>query len=111
MKELMRSTSGPEPVIKQAHKLQAALEYLGDWLVTHPTSRFKLANRPLLDRWREHRRGRREAASLYLVGGYRSWTVGELPRLQEVADPRRSTMRQPETLRYARLDQRTRRIP
>ena len=112
MKDLVPSASGLEPAVKQAHKLQAALDYLGDWLVTHAASRFKPSSRPLLDRWREHRRGRREGTSLYLVGGYRSWlTETELPRLPEVAESRRPTMRKPETLRYARLDQRKRRFP
>ncbi|HWZ71971.1 MAG TPA: hypothetical protein VN326_10925 [Casimicrobiaceae bacterium] len=106
-KDLVPSAGGLEPAVKQAHKLEAALDYLGDRLVTHAASRFKPSSRPLLDRWREHRRGRRDGTSIYLVGGFRSWlTETELPRLPEVAESRRPTMRKAETLRYARLDQR-----
>jgi hypothetical protein len=112
MKDLVPSAEGLGPEVKQARKLQAALDYLGDWLATHAASRFRPSSRPLLDRWLEHRRGRRDNTSIYLVGGYRSWlTETELPRLPEVAESRRPTMREPEMLRYARLDQRKRRIP
>jgi len=112
MKNLAPSVGGLEPADKQARKLQAALDYLGDWLVTHPASRFKPSKRPLLGEWLSRRVGRREGTSIYLVGGYRSWlTETELPQLPEVAESRRPTMRKPETLRYARFDQRKRRIP
>ena len=112
MKDLVPSAGGLQPAVKQAHKLQAALDYLGDWLATHPASRFEPSSRPLLDRWLEHRHGRRDGTSIYLVGGYRSWlTETELPQLPEVEESRCPTMRKPETLRYARLDERKRRIP
>ena len=111
MKDLVPSAGGLEPAVKQARKLQAALDYLDDWLVTHPASRFRPSSRPLLDRWLEHRRGRRDGTSIYLVGGYRSWlTETELPRLPEVPESRRPTMPKTETLRYPHLEQRTLRI-
>ena len=81
MKDLVQSASGLGPALTQAHKLQAALDYLDDWLVTHAVSRFKPSSRPLLDRWLEHRRGRRYRTSIYRLGGYRSWpTETDLPR-------------------------------
>jgi hypothetical protein len=44
------------PAAKPSPKLRAALEYLGDRLVTHPASRFKPRTDTLLDTWLASRR-------------------------------------------------------
>ena len=58
------STLGPS----MTSKLRAALDYLGDKLVTHRASRFRPANRSVLDEWVATRRGsvtRRTIAAPY----------------------------------------------
>ena len=45
-------------------KLRAAVDYLGDRLVTHRASRFKPAPHTLLDQWLAQRRGPRATAAV-----------------------------------------------
>ena len=66
------------PAAKSSAKLRAALEYLGDRLVTHPASRFKPSQLTLLDAWLAARRGALKQPSR----GYRIWlTKADLPRM------------------------------
>ena len=66
------------PAAVPGPKLRAALEYLGDKLVTHPASRFKPTKHSLLDEWLATRRRFLTRPS----GNYRSWlTKSDLARL------------------------------
>lgn len=68
----------PHAAAKPSPKLRAALEYLGDKLVTHPASRFKPTQHTLLDTWLAARRG----SSAQPSRDYRSWlTTADLPRM------------------------------
>ena len=65
------------PAAKHSSKLRAALEYLGDKLVTHPASRFKPTQYTLLDEWLASRRRHLTPPT----GAYRSWlTKSDLAR-------------------------------
>ena len=103
---------GLDQATKGASKLRAALDYLGDWLVTHPASRFKPSERPLLEEWRSDRRGRRKVASIHLLGGYRSWvTEKHLMRLTKATESKRQPACESEAPSCAWRSQRTRSIP
>jgi hypothetical protein len=66
------------PAATPSPKLRAALEYLGDKLVTHPASRFKPTQHTLLDTWLASRRRPLAQSSR----DYRGWlTTADLPRI------------------------------
>jgi hypothetical protein len=48
-------SAADRPIDTMSAKLRAALEYLGDRLVTHRASRFRPVTRYLLDEWRAAR--------------------------------------------------------
>jgi len=65
------------PAAVPGPKLRAALEYLGDKLVTHPASRFK-PQHTLLDTWLASRRRSPAQTNSH----YRGWlTRANLPRM------------------------------
>jgi len=51
MNDARKSGHEPHQVATVSPKLRAALDYLGDKLTTHRTSRFKPARHFLLDEW------------------------------------------------------------
>jgi len=64
-----------------------ALEYLGDSLCTHPTSRFKPSRSSLLDEWLAGRRVLSHRSPVFRGASYRSWlTKPDLVGLARLAD-------------------------
>jgi len=85
------------PAVSASPKLRAALEYLGDKLVTHRASRFRPATSSLLDEWLAGRRALK--ASLRHGAGARKvvsvgiQTIPEFLRKRlHAPDPRDPTM-------------------
>ena len=79
--------SGESSKTAAGQKLGAALEYLGDSLCTHPTSRFKPARSSLLGEWLAGRRALSHRSPVFRGAGYRSWlTKPDLVRLARLAD-------------------------
>src|SRR5262249_10034251 len=72
-----RSTAGTElsPAVNISPKLRAALDYLGDKLVTHRASRFTPATNFLLDEWLAGRRALK-ASLTHWAGTRRVASVG-----------------------------------
>ena len=73
MTDLHDNRAESAPAVRLNLKLRAALDYLGDRLSTHPTSRFQPPSRPLLDQWLATRRPRPKGSVRLAVGSYRSW--------------------------------------
>jgi hypothetical protein len=65
----------PRPAVNSSPKLRAALDYLGDKLVTHRASRFRPTTSSLLDEWLAGRRALR-ASLTHGAGARRVLRIG-----------------------------------
>jgi hypothetical protein len=82
-----RRESGESSKRTAGQKLGAALEYLGESLCTHPSSRFKPSRSSLLGEWLAGRRALSHRSPVFRGAGYRSWlTKPDLVRLARLAD-------------------------
>jgi len=79
--------SGESSKTTAGQKLGAALEYLGESLCTHPSSRFKPSRSSLLGEWLAGRRALSHRSPVFRGAGYRSWlTKPDLVHLARLAD-------------------------